>query len=93
MTLHRITIDCQNDSFLTVSTQKMKPNSPNAEELSGSCAKSNVGALEVVDTSLGEHGVVLELGLAQWRSVGRDEDKLGLAASHRLEGRLQAEAL
>ncbi len=34
----------------------------------------------VVDTGLGEHGVVLNLGLANRGAVAGDEDQLGCAA-------------
>jgi hypothetical protein len=44
-----------------------------------------------VDGSLGEHGVVLELTLAERRSVGRDDDQLGLAGTQGLDGRLVAQ--
>ena len=40
---------------------------------------THVVAGEVVDGSLGEHGVVLELTLAERRSVGGDDNQLGLA--------------
>lgn len=39
---------------------------------------------EVVDGGLGEHGVVLELTLAERRSVSGDDDQLGLAGLLRL---------
>ena len=50
---------------------------PNTEELSGSGTKGNVGAGKVVDGSLGEHSVVLQLRLAQRGAVTSDQDKLG----------------
>jgi len=43
----------------------------------------------VVDTRLRQHSVVLDLRLAQRRRVGRDYDKLGLTATHVLQGTLQ----
>lgn len=46
-----------------------------------------------MDAGLAQHGVVLQLRLAQRGRVGRDEDELGLAASHRLQCRLEAERL
>lgn len=49
-----------------------------------------VVAAEVVDRGLGEHGVVLELRLAEGRSVASNDDKLGLAGAESLEGRLVA---
>jgi len=50
-----------------------------------------VGAGEVVDGGLGQHGVVLELRLAERRGVASNDDELGLAGSQGLEGRLVAE--
>ena len=44
-------------------------------------------------TRLAQHGVVLELRLAQRRAVAGDEDKLGLALADRLECRLVAERI
>ncbi len=57
-------------------------NLPDAEELTGSSTESDVGALVVVDGSLGKHGVVLDLRLAEGRGVGRDEHELSLARAH-----------
>ena len=48
---------------------------PDAEELAGGGAKGDVRALEVVHGRLGQHGVVLELRLAEGRAVGGNEDK------------------
>ena len=42
--------------------------------------------------SLGQHGVVLELTLAQRGSVGGDDDELGLAVTEGLEGRLVSQS-
>lgn len=70
----------------------MRENLPDAEELTGSSTKGDVGALVVVNGSLGKHGVVLDLGLAQRRRVGRDEHQLGLARAHVLESALKAES-
>lgn len=50
--------------------------------------KTYVVAVEVVDGDLGEHGVVLELGLAQRRAVTGDEDQLGLTRAEGLHGGL-----
>ena len=50
---------------------------PDTEELSGGGTKGNVGTGKVVDGSLGEHGVVLKLRLAERGAVAGDEDKLG----------------
>lgn len=46
---------------------------------------------EVVNLSLGQHGVVLELRLAERRGVSGDDDELGLARSELLESRLVSE--
>jgi hypothetical protein len=40
---------------------------------------------------LGKHGVVLQLRLPQRRSVASNDDKLGLAGTQALEGRLVTE--
>jgi hypothetical protein len=53
--------------------------------------RTYVVAVEVVDGALGEHGVVLELGLAEGRGVAGDENQLGLAHAELLEGGLVAE--
>ena len=45
-----------------------------------------VGTVVVVDRGLGHHGVVLKLALAERRSVGRNENELGLAGAEGLEG-------
>lgn len=50
--------------------------------------KTYVVAVEVVDGSLGEHGVVLNLGLAERRAVTGDENKLGLSGAESLHGGL-----
>jgi hypothetical protein len=50
--------------------------------------KTYVVAVEVVDGDLGEHGVVLKLGLAQRRAVTGNEDQLGLARAEGLHGGL-----
>jgi hypothetical protein len=44
-----------------------------------------VVASEVVDGGLGEHAVVLELRLAERRSVASNDDELGLARSQALQ--------
>ncbi len=49
---------------------------PDTEELSCSSAEGDVRASEVVDGRLGEHGVVLELGLTERRAVAGNQDKL-----------------
>lgn len=52
---------------------------------------SYVVAAEVVDGSLGKHGVVLELRLAERGSVAGDDDELGLVRAKALQGRLVAQ--
>lgn len=47
-----------------------------------------VVAREVVDRSLGQHAVVLELRLAERGSVASNDNELGLAGAEGLEGRL-----
>lgn len=47
--------------------------------------ETHVGAAVVVDGSLGQHGVVLQLRLAQRRGVAGDENQLGLARAERCE--------
>lgn len=44
-----------------------------------------------MDGSLGQHGVVLELGLAERRSVASNDDELGLAGTQALECGLVAQ--
>lgn len=44
----------------------------------------------MVDGGLGQHAVVLELRLAERRSVASDDDELGLARSQALQCRLVA---
>lgn len=51
-----------------------------------------VVAGEVVNGSLGKHGVVLELRLAERGSVGGDDDELGLAVTEGLQGRLVSQS-
>lgn len=62
----------------------------NSEELTSGRSQGDVGSLEVVDRSLGQHGVVFEFRLSERWGVGRDEDQLGLARSHGLERGLGA---
>jgi len=47
-----------------------------------------VVAVEVVDSGLAKHGVVLELSLAERRAVASNDDELGLAGTDSLDGRL-----
>lgn len=51
-----------------------------------------VVAAEVVDGGLGQHGVVLELRLAQRGGVAGNDDELGLASTEGLESRLVAQS-
>ena len=46
---------------------------------------------DVVDVGLGEHGVVLELTLAERRGVASNDDELRISGSESLEGRLVAQ--
>lgn len=50
--------------------------------------KTYVVAVEVVDRSLGEHGVVLNLGLAERGAVASNENELGLSGAESLHGGL-----
>ena len=50
-----------------------------------------VVAGEVVDSGLSEHAVVLELRLAERRSIASNDDELGLSGTKRLECRLVSE--
>ena len=54
-----------------------KMDAPDTEQLASSSAERNVGARKVVHGGLGEHGVVLQLGLAERGAVASDEDQLG----------------
>jgi hypothetical protein len=47
-----------------------------AEELTASGTKLNVVAIVVMDGSLGKHGIVLNLGLAERGAVASNDDKL-----------------
>lgn len=87
---------CTRSVFRSLASKKARANVgvrnlPDAEQLTSSSTKSDVGALVVVDGSLGKHGVVLDLGLAQRRRVSRDEYELSLARAHVLESALKAE--
>lgn len=44
-----------------------------------------------MNRSLGQHGVVLELGLAERGSVGGNDDQLSLAGAQSLHGRLNTQ--
>ena len=45
-----------------------------------------------MNVRLRKHGVVLQLGLSQWRCIASNDDELGLAASQALESRLVTES-
>jgi hypothetical protein len=45
----------------------------------------------VVDVSLGQHGVVLKLTLAERRGVASNDDELGLSRAESLKGGLVSE--
>jgi hypothetical protein len=53
-----------------------------AEVFTTGSSQINVVAVEQVETRLGQQGVVLELGLLQWRSVVGDDHQLSLAVAH-----------
>ena len=55
------------------------------EELTACSTKLGVVTRVVVDSSLGKHGKVLNLGLAEGRAVRGDENQLGLAPAKRLD--------
>jgi hypothetical protein len=61
-----------------------------AEELTAGSTELDVVATEVVDVGLAEHGVVLDLRLAERGDVGGDDDELGLAVPEGLQGLLDA---
>lgn len=48
-----------------------------AEELTASGTELNVVAIVVMDRSLGKHGIVLDLRLAERRAVTSKDDELG----------------
>ena len=58
------------------------------EVLTAGSAEVVVGARVVVDVSLGEHRVVLDLRLDKRGCVGRKENKTSLSATERTERRL-----
>lgn len=62
--------------------------SADSEKSTTSGSELVVTALEVVDGALGEHGVVLNLGLSQSRGVASDDHELGLTLSQGLDGGL-----
>lgn len=62
--------------------------SSNAEKLTAGGSELVVATLEVVHSALGKHGVVLQLRLAEGRSVTSNDHKLGLSLTERLDGGL-----
>ena len=55
---------------------------PDTEQLASSSAERDVGARKVVHGGLGEHGVVLKLGLAERGAVAGNKDKLSCRHAH-----------
>jgi len=64
-----------------------------AEVLAASGTEVQVGAIVVVDGSLGEHAVVLEFGLADGVAVVGDDDDLGAASTEGAHGLVEAKAV
>lgn len=64
-----------------------------SEELTTGSSQLIVTTLEVVDVGLGQHGVVLQLGLSQDWGVGRDDNQLGLTLSDSLDGGLESQGV
>merc|ERR1740137_283934 len=67
--------------------------SADTEVFSTSCAELVVVAGVVMDTSLGQHSVVLDLRLSEGRGVVCNDDKLGLSVPEGLESLLVAQAV
>ena len=59
---------------------------PNTEQLASSGAERDVGTRKVVYGRLGEHGIVLKLGLAERGAVAGNKDKLGWICRNRARG-------
>lgn len=64
-----------------------------SKKLTTSSTKLVVTTLEVVNSGLGQHGVVLKLRLSQGRSVAGNDNQLGLSLSERLESALVSEGV
>lgn len=62
-------------------------------ELTAGSTKVDIVASVVVDTSLGQHSVVLNLRLADRGAVVGDDDQFGLAAAESLESGLVAQSV
>ena len=60
---------------------------------SAGSAKLIVVTMEVVHTGLREHGIVLNLTLAQSRAIVGNQDKLGLALTQCLQSRFESQAV
>jgi hypothetical protein len=63
--------------FSTKLQRLNKGYAPNTEKFSCSSAKSHISPRKVVYGRLGQHGVILDLRLAQRGAVPGDEDQLG----------------
>lgn len=61
------------------------------EETSTGGSELNVVSVVVVNSSFGEHGVVLNLGLSEWWSVVGNDDKLSLSVEKGFESLLVSE--
>lgn len=64
-----------------------------SEQLTADGTQLVVTTLEVVDLSLGQHSVVLQLRLSQDWGVTGDDDQLSLTRSQGLDGRLVAQGV
>jgi len=65
----------------------------NSEVFTASGSELNVGAVVVVDTGLGQHGVVLDLGSSEVGRVVGEDDEFCLAASKLLDSLLVAKVV
>ena len=55
----------------------LRGDSPNTEKLAGSGPQGHIRASKVMNGSLGQHSIVLQLGLSQRGAVPSDQHKLG----------------
>lgn len=62
--------------FFFLRTRVGDDESGNTEVLTGSSSEADIVTVVVVNTALGEHGVVLNLRLAEGRAVVGDDDQL-----------------
>ena len=67
--------------------ERAEINAPDTEQLASSSAERNVGARKVVHGGLGEHGIVLKLGLAERGAVAGNKHKLGCVHVHAHTGK------